>query len=60
MAQKQLMTAAQMQKHLQISNNTLRAYVNRGLVGVWQPGGKNCAVRYYEIEEASNGKTGTT
>lgn len=51
MAQKKLMTAKQMTKHLQISLTTLREYADKGLIGVWQPGGKNCAVRYYELEE---------
>ena len=59
MAQKKLMTAQQMMKHLQICKTTLREYAEKGLIGVWQPGGKNCAVRYYEIEEAGNGKTET-
>lgn len=54
MAQKKLMTAKQMTKHLQISLGTLRDYADRGLIGVWQPGGKNCAVRYYELEELPN------
>lgn len=59
MAQKKLMTAQQMMKHLQICKTTLRDYAEKGLIGVWQPGGKNCAVRYYELEEASNGNTET-
>ena len=53
---KKLMTAKQMTKHLQISKTTLREYAAKGLVGVWQPGGKNCAVRYYELE-APDGDT---
>jgi len=57
MAQKKLMTAKQIQKFLQISNNTLRAYVDKGLIGMWQPGGKNCTVRYYIIEEETNNGT---
>ena len=52
MAQKKLMTAKQMTKHLQISQSTLRDYADKGLIGVWQPGGKNCAVRYYELEDS--------
>jgi len=48
---RQLMTAQQMMKHLQISKSTLRKYADKGLIGMWQPAGKNCAVRYYEIEE---------
>ncbi len=59
MAQRKLMTAKQMMKHLQICKTTLREYADKGLIGVWQPGGKNCAVRYYELEEANNGKTET-
>jgi len=54
MAQRKLMTAKQMAKHLNISKSTLRVYADKGLIGVWQPGGKNCAVRYFELEEASN------
>lgn len=54
MAQKKLMTAKQMMKYLQIGQSTLRSYAERGLIGVWQPGGKNCAVRYYELEEEKN------
>lgn len=50
MAQKKLMTAKQMTKYLQISICTLREYADKGLIGVWQPGGKGCAVRYYELE----------
>lgn len=56
MAQKKLMTAKQMMNHLQISKSTLRDYAEKGLIGMWQPGGKNCAVRYYELE-AANGNT---
>lgn len=56
---KKLMTAEQMQKHLQICKTTLREYADKGLIGVWQPGGKGHAVRYYELEEANNGKTQT-
>ena len=56
MAQRKLLTAKQMTKHLQISKSTLRDYAEKGLIGVWQPGGKNCAVRYYELE-VPNGNT---
>lgn len=59
MAQKKLMTAKQMMQHLQISKSTLREYAAKGLIGMWQPGGKNCAVRYYEIEEAKHGRPET-
>ncbi len=40
-----------MTKYLKISLNTLRDYADKGLIGKWQPGGKGCAVRYYELEE---------
>ena len=59
MAQKKLMKAQQMMEHLQISESTLRNYAEKGYIGVWQPGGKNCAVRYYEIEETSDGTAET-
>lgn len=48
---RKLRTAQQMMKHLQISRTTLREYADKGLIGVWQPGGRNCAVRYYELDE---------
>ena len=57
MAQKKLMTAKQMMQYLQIGKTTLRDYAAKGLIGVWQPGGRNCAVRYYLIEEAKNGNS---
>ena len=51
MAQRKLRTAEEMTKHLKISLNTLRDYADKGLIGKWQPGGKGCAVRYYELED---------
>lgn len=57
MAQRKYMTAKQMMKHLGICKTTLRDYADKGLIGVWQPGGKNCAVRYYELEGTSNVRT---
>lgn len=48
---RQLMTVKQMARYLQISTQTVRDYAEKGLIGKWQPSGKNCAVRYYVLEE---------
>ncbi|MBQ3370078.1 MAG: helix-turn-helix domain-containing protein [Mogibacterium sp.] len=51
MAQKKYKTVDEMAKHLRVSPSTVRVYADKGILGRWQPGGKGCAVRYYELEE---------
>lgn len=46
-------TAKELAELLKVSVQTIRKYGTDGTIGTYQPGGKNCSIRYYLKEEAS-------
>lgn len=42
-----LMTAKEMATYLNVCTLTVRKMAEDGRIGKWQPGAKNCTVRYY-------------
>ena len=53
-AQVKLYTAKEMAKILKVSPGTVRRYGQMHLIGVYQPMGKSCMVRYYLKEGMLN------